>query len=67
MDVEGNHLDANPSFERLSGYKIGELAGVSRDRISPPESENRRVQFIEKYWLDIQSVNQWRFIIKMAL
>jgi PAS domain S-box-containing protein len=48
MDVEGNHMDANPSFERLSGYKIGELAGVSRDRISPPESEKRRVQFIEE-------------------
>lgn len=48
MDVEGNHMDANPSFEKLSGYKIGELAGVSRDRISPPESEKRRAQFIEK-------------------
>lgn len=47
MDIKGNHIDANPSFERLSGYKIEELAGVSRDRISPPESENRRVQFIE--------------------
>lgn len=48
MDIEGNHVDANPSFERLSGYKIGELAGVSRDRISPPESEKRRTQFIEE-------------------
>jgi PAS domain S-box-containing protein len=48
MDIEGNHIDANPSFERLSGYKIGELAGVSRDRISPPESETRREQFIEE-------------------
>lgn len=48
MDIEGNHIDANPSFERLSGYKVEELAGVSRDRISPPESETRREQFIEE-------------------
>ncbi|WFR63325.1 PAS domain S-box protein [Paenibacillus amylolyticus] len=46
MDIAGNHMDANPSFERLSGYKIEELMGMSRDRISPPESENLRKQFI---------------------
>ncbi|WP_258166153.1 PAS domain-containing protein [Paenibacillus sp. PCH8] len=46
MDIEGNHMDANPAFERLSGYTIEDLVGLSRDRISPPESENLRRKFI---------------------
>ncbi|WP_440115774.1 PAS domain S-box protein [Paenibacillus sp. QZ-Y1] len=46
MDIHGNHIDANPSFERLSGYKIEDLAGISRDRISPPKSERLRQKYI---------------------
>lgn len=48
MDIEGNHIDANPSFERISGYTIENLAGLSRDRISPPKSEQLKRKIIEE-------------------
>ncbi|MHA7581029.1 PAS domain S-box protein [Paenibacillus vandeheii] len=56
MDIHGNHIDANPSFERISGYKIEDLIGISRDRICPPESDRLRNKYIGEV-LSGRSVN----------
>ncbi|EAU0476278.1 PAS domain S-box protein, partial [Salmonella enterica] len=50
------HIDANPSFERISGYKIEDLIGISRDRICPPESDRLRNKYIGEV-LSGRSVN----------